>query len=136
MLAVGDIYIYATDFPLALRFWADGLGLRVVERETTPASGYALLRFPSGGPAVRLFGGAAPWPEGERPEVGTRPAIRFDILASDFEATLVRLLEHGGEQEGEIEEYGGLRVVTVSDPDGNSFELLEAPEHGESAGGD
>jgi predicted enzyme related to lactoylglutathione lyase len=132
MLSIGDIHIFVHDFNLALRFWADGLGLDVVEKEISGASAFALLEFPVAGPALRLFGGAEPWGENGRPDVGARPTIRFDIVTSDFDSTLVRLLEHGGRQIGEIEKYGDSRVVTIADPDGNTFELLEVPEEGEA----
>ena len=128
MLAIGDIHIFVNDFNLALRFYCDGLELQPVEQHVSSGSSYALLEFPSGGPAIRLFGGADPWPEGERPDVGSRPTVRFDIVSADFDATLVRLMEHGGRQVGEIETYGSSRVVTIADPDGNTFELLEVPE--------
>ncbi|MFQ5807034.1 MAG: VOC family protein [Phycisphaerae bacterium] len=131
MLSIGDIHVFVHDFNLALRFWADGLGLDVVEKEVTSASAFALLEFPAAGPAIRLFGGAEPWPEGVRPALGTRPTVRFDVVTSDFDATLVRLIENGGRQIGEIETYGGSRVVTIADPDGNTFELLEVPEDAE-----
>lgn len=131
MLSIGDIHVYVHDFNLALRFWADGLGLNVVEKEVSAASAFALLEFPGAGPAIRLFGGAQPWPENARPSVGERPTICFDVVASDFDATLVRLIESGGRQLGEIEAYSGSRVVTIADPDGNTFELLEVPEDAE-----
>jgi predicted enzyme related to lactoylglutathione lyase len=128
MLSIGDIHVFVHDFNLALRFWAEGLGLNVVKTEVTQASAFALLEFPGTGPAIRLFGGAEPWPENTGPIVGTRPMIRFDIVTSDFDATLVRLIESGGRQLDEIETYSGSRVVTIADPDGNTFELLEVPE--------
>jgi catechol 2,3-dioxygenase-like lactoylglutathione lyase family enzyme len=74
------------------------------------------------------LGPVEPWPDETRPPVGMYPAVRFDITASDFDATLVRLLEHGGRQVDETESYNGLRGVTVADPDGNLFELLEITE--------
>ena len=128
MLFVGDIHIYVTDFDRALKFWSQGLGFEVTEKELSSTSPFALLEAPTAGPAIRLFGGAEPWPEETRPDVGSRPTVRFDVVASDFEATLVRLLENGGAQIGEIEKYSDARVVTVADPDGNTFELLEVPE--------
>ncbi|MBU0617342.1 MAG: VOC family protein, partial [Planctomycetes bacterium] len=118
-------------FDAALRFWAQGLRLEVVEKETSAASAYALLESPAAGPAIHLFGGAEPWPEDTRPPDGTRPAIRLDVMTSDFDDTLVRLIESGGKQLGEIETYDQSRVVTVADPDGNTFELLEVPEEAE-----
>ena len=125
MLSVGDIHIYVTNFNLALRFYEDGLGLTLVEKEVGRASAFAVLEFPDGGPAVRLFDGATPWEDDERPELGTRPTVRFDVVTSDFDQHLVRLIENGGQQVDEIEVYDGTRVVTVADPDGNTFELLE-----------
>ncbi|MFO0839481.1 MAG: VOC family protein [Phycisphaerae bacterium] len=130
MLAIGDIHIFVHDFELALRFYRDGLSLRVAEREVSAHSAFARLDFPDGGPSIRLFGSVEAWPESTRPAVGTRPTIRFDVTVSDFDATLVRLLEAGGKQADEIEAYGGIRVVTIADPDGNTFELLELPREG------
>ena len=128
MLFIGDIHIYVSDFALALRFWAEGLGLEVIEKEVSPHSAYARLDFPDGGSSVRLLGPVDPWEPDEQPPPDTHPGVRFDITTSDFDAVLVRLLEHGGRQVDEIETYGGLRVVTIADPDGNPFELLEIRE--------
>lgn len=127
MIAIGDVHVYVSDFAMALRFWRDGLGLRVAESESTRATGFSVLECSDGGPAIRLFGGTAPWATDERPPMGSRPTVRFDVTTSEFDATLVRLLEGGGQQIDEIEEYDGLRVVTVADPDGNTFELVEIP---------
>lgn len=128
MLVIGDIHVYVSDFVAALRFWADGLGLDVVAKEVTEHSAYAQLDFPDGGPSLRVFGPTNPWQPGERPDLGARPTVRFDIASSDFDDTLVRLLEHGGTQVDEIESYEGMRTVTIADPDGNSFELFEVPQ--------
>lgn len=127
MLAIGDVHIYVTDLVTALRFWGDGMRLRVSEREITAHSGYACLDCADGGPSIRLIARVDPWPPGARPEPATRPGITFDVVTTEFEETLARLLEHGGETVGETEIYNGLQVVTVRDPDGNTFELLEVP---------
>lgn len=128
MLTIGDVYVYVTDFNAALRFYRDGLGLAVVEEQLNAAAPFAVLDFPEDvGSSIRLFGGASPWPEGARPDVGQHPTIRFDVLTDEFDKLLLRLLEHGGAQAGEIETYGDLRVVTIADPDGNTFELIEVP---------
>lgn len=127
MLAIGDIHIYVSDFVRALRFWAEGLGLEASEKEVTPNSAYAVIDFPDGGPSIRLLGPVDPWEPGTRPAAGSRPTIRFDITTTDFDGTLARLIDCGGQTLDPIEEYEGLRVVTVADPDGNSFELLEIP---------
>jgi predicted lactoylglutathione lyase len=77
---------------------------------------------------VRLLG---PVPAGPEPRAGApvdAPTVRFDVTTSDFDAVLVRLMEHGGRQMDDIETYNGLRIVTMADPDGNLFELLEITE--------
>ncbi len=133
MLVIGDVHIYISDLTLALRFWADGLGLEVAEREATAHSAYARLNFPDGGPSIRLLGPVDQWPSGGRPPTGMYPTIRFDITTSRFDDVLVRLIECGGSQVDEIETYGGLRAVTIADPDGNSFELLEIRDDADAA---
>lgn len=134
MLTIGDIYIFVSDFNLALRFWQDGLGLEVTEQEVTKSSAFAVLEFPDGGPALRLFGGVAPWPPGQRPDTGSRPMVHFDVLTDTFDETLVRVLEAGGRTAGEVEEYDGNRIVSVADPDGNTFDLVELPPADEDDG--
>ncbi len=128
MLYIGDIHIYVSDFKLALRFWAEGLGLEVAEKEVSRHSAYARLDFPDGGSSLRLLWPVEPWDPDVQPPPGKYPAVRFDVTTDDFDATLVCLLEHGGQQVDEIETYNDLRIVTVTDPDGNLFELLEIRE--------
>jgi predicted enzyme related to lactoylglutathione lyase len=128
MLFVGDIHVYVSDFALALRFWADGLQLEVAEKELSPHSGYARLNFPDGGSSIRLLGPVDPDGQAALTSAVDRPTVRFDITTTEFDAVLARLLEHGGQALDEIESYNGLRVVTIADPDGNVFELLEIHE--------
>ena len=125
MLFIGDIHIYVSDFTAAMRFWAEGLGLEIVEREVTEHSAYARLNFPDGGSSIRLLGHAQPWSPDRPAPASEHPGVRFDITTSNFDDVLVRLIEHGGQQVDEIESYNSLRIVTVADPDGTLFELLE-----------
>lgn len=134
MISVGDIHIYVTDLEVALRFWGDGLGLEVAEREITRASGFARLDFEDGS-SIRLIGPVDPWEPAGRPVAGTRPTIRFDLTTTTFAETLAGLIEHGGALDGEVETYQGLRVATLSDPDGNTFELIELPNEADQTGG-
>ena len=131
MLCIGDVHVYVSDFTLALRFWENGLGLKLIEKEVSQHAAYAQLEFPDGGPAICLWWPVERWDPDLQPPPGKYPSVRFDIAASDFDATLLRLLEHGGQQLDEIENYGGIRAVTLSDPDGNTFELLEICEEDE-----
>lgn len=125
MTGIGDVQVYVSDFERALRFWAEGLDLEIVQREQSSALAYARLEFPDGGPAIELIGPVDPWELDERPPPGARPMMRFDILTTRFDDVLTRLLECGGTQEDEIETYNELRVVALADPDGNTFELME-----------
>ena len=128
MMFVGDIHVYVSDFERALRFWAEGLGMESSNEEMTRESAFARLDSPDGGPSIYLIGSVIPWEGGARPEMGSRPMASFDITTTEFDETLARLLECGGSLAGEIEEYNGLRVVSVSDPDGTTFDLLELPD--------
>jgi len=128
MLAIGDVHVYVTDLVTALRFWSDGLQLAVVERESTRSSGFARLEPPDGSAGLCLIAAVDAWEAGRRPDPGTRPMVAFEIATSTFDGTLARLVEHGGTPLGAVEEYGGLRGVTMADPDGNTFELLELPD--------
>ena len=126
MLAFGDVQIYVRDFEAALRFWTRGVGLDVVEQESGENGSYARLEFPDGGPDLLLI---AP-PEGEGPvsspdEPGS---VSFNVTTTDFEATLARLLEYDGRQMGPTETYDNLKFVTVADPEGHTFDLVEVPE--------
>ncbi|MFH1746662.1 MAG: VOC family protein [Planctomycetota bacterium] len=126
MLAIGDIHVYVSDFEAALRFWAEGLQLEVVDKEVDEDSSFARLEFPDGGPGLLLMASAQPQ-EVEQADEGVFSGISFDLTVSEFDNTLVRLLEAGGQQVNETEIYHGLRTATLADPDGNIFELLEIP---------
>ncbi len=119
MLAIGDLYLYADPFGPTVRFWHEGFELELIEREDSESAAFAVLDFPDGGPSLRILSGP-----GARPESGPL----FDLMTDDFDATLVRVLEFGGTRHGEIEQYNDLRVVTVADPAGNQFDLLEQTE--------
>lgn len=127
ILCIGDIHLFVTDLDRAVRFWSLGLGAKVSEKESSAGGGFARLEFEDGGPGLQLFGPVDPWDD-DAPAPGTRPMVSFEIMTDRFDDALTRLLEHGGTQGDEIEAYESLRVVTVLDPDGNPFELLELPE--------
>lgn len=127
-IGVGDIQVYVSDFERALRFWSEGLGLPVADKEIEDGGGFARLEFPQGGPSLNLVGPVDAWDEEDYPAPGSRPSVVFDVLATDFDATLARLVACGGVQDGSVENFNGLRVVTVIDPDGNAFDLVEIKE--------
>lgn len=125
LLIIDEVHVYVSDLSAALRFYIDGLGMRPVRTELGAAAGYALLEPSGGGALLRLFGGNLPRDNGGDPQSG-RVGISFSITVGDLEALLGRALSLGGRRVDEIEQYAGLRVVTLADPDGNAFELVEA----------
>ena len=127
MLAIGDVHIYVNDFEAALRFWAEGLQLDIAEQDTNEQSAFARMEFPDGGPSVILISSADGPGANREMDEDAQPQISFDIITDDFDATLVRLLEHDGQQVGEIEKYHELKLTTIADPEGNLFELIEVP---------
>jgi catechol 2,3-dioxygenase-like lactoylglutathione lyase family enzyme len=125
MLSIGEINLFVSDFRRALRFWAEGLGLEVAEREELSHTAHARLDFADGSPSLRLFWPVPAWPDRERPEYGERPMIGFDVITDEFDERLERLVSAGGVLAGEIQDFQGQRYVFIADPDGNTFELVE-----------
>lgn len=125
MLSIDELHVYASDISAALRFYADGMGLELIESELG-AAGYALLEPPGGGALLRIFGGSAPREAGAAPQPG-RVGLAFSVSTSDFENVLSRALSNGGRQLDQIETYADMRVAALVDPDGNVLELVEAP---------
>lgn len=127
MKLIGDLQLFVADLERSIKFWSEGLGLNVVEKEQTKHSGYARLEFPDSGQSIRLFGPVGAWEAGEQPEFASRPMVSFDIVTDEFDQTLSRLIDAGGAQIGEIEEFDEIRTVSVADPDDIQFELIEMP---------
>ncbi|MGE0479294.1 MAG: VOC family protein [Phycisphaerae bacterium] len=125
MLSVGNIHLYVRDFERAMRFWRDACHLRVADQSETQGTAYAQLDFPDGGASIQLV--TVDEEEAPNPYEGPQLNAAFDLLTSEFDDLLVRLLGFGGQQLGEIETYENLRIVTLGDPDGNVFDLIEVP---------
>lgn len=133
MNLIGDLQLFVVDLERSIKFWSEGLRLNVVEQEQTQHSGYARLEFPDSGQSIRLFGPVDAWQPGEQVEFGSRPTVCFDIMTDEFDAVLTRLIDAGGAQIGEIEEFDGIRTVSVADPDDIQFELIEMPPEDEKS---
>lgn len=127
MLVIGDIYLYVDDFDKALRFWADGLKLEVSEKDSDEHSTFARLDFPEGGPSLILIAEREFTETDAQTDENAPPRVSFDIATSDFDATLVQLLDQGGQQLSEIETYHDLKMVTLADLEGYCFDLVEIP---------
>lgn len=109
----------------ATAFYTEGLGLRTGRR------------FDGG--FVEILGGSSPIdlllkPAGSQPLEGN-PALRsyqrhwtpvhLDFVVEDIEATIARLLSHGGVLESPVAERSWGRIAGLADPFGHGIDLLQ-----------
>jgi catechol 2,3-dioxygenase-like lactoylglutathione lyase family enzyme len=106
----------ASDFEASMVFYRDLLGLPVVAAGTDAFSRFA--HFDCGGFGIHLY-------EWSRPFVRAHTGLQ--VYVTDVDALYQELKSQGVAFNGEIrdEPWGG-RVVTVRDPDGNLFDLLNS----------
>ena len=127
MTSISGVYetvLYAADPPAAAAFYADVLGLPLVEE---PDELSAVLGLEDGG-VVLIF----------NPELSSRPGrpapshgatgaghVAFSVEPGTLDDFAVRLREHGVEIELDRSTRPGARSVYFRDPAGNSVELVE-----------
>src|SRR5438093_9647839 len=115
---VSELVLEVVDLGAAERFYADVLGLPVVERWEDREAVWVMAgertRIGLWRPQVGLAGG--------RGGVHVHYAMHLD--EGDFDAAVARLREHGHNPElHSFAGYGGSRAAYVTDPDGNVVEL-------------
>ncbi|MCI4352552.1 MAG: VOC family protein [Thermoplasmata archaeon] len=110
---IGSIVVNCTDLPRMIEFW--GEALHYVPREPPQPDG-VMLRDPIGrGPNLNLS------LTSEGPLVEYR--LHLDLYASDPGAEVERLLRLGATLERAAEP--GHDFVTLADPDGNLFDVID-----------
>jgi catechol 2,3-dioxygenase-like lactoylglutathione lyase family enzyme len=121
---VYETVIYAQDVAAAARFYADVLGLRVVDGPDELAAG---IRLGDGGMLLIFEPTRASAPGRRVPSHGTTGAghVAFSVDLGDLDAFAEALRGHGVEIEQEIEWPQGGRSIYVRDPAGNSVELVD-----------
>jgi catechol 2,3-dioxygenase-like lactoylglutathione lyase family enzyme len=115
---VSELVLEVLDLDAAEQFYADVLGLPVVERWERREAVWVLA-----GPGTRI----GLW----RPQVGLaggRGGVHvhyaMHVAAGDYAAAVTRLREHGYEpEEHRFQGYDDSRAAYVTDPDGNVVEL-------------
>ncbi|MDA7518139.1 VOC family protein [bacterium] len=112
----GFVAFPAADFEASVIFYRDLLGLPAVREGVV--QGERFMHFNAGGLGIRIY-------EWTKPFHRAHTGLQFYV--DDVDALHAELLEHGVRFSGAIrdEPWGG-RVVTVVDPDGNFFDLLNA----------
>jgi catechol 2,3-dioxygenase-like lactoylglutathione lyase family enzyme len=115
---VSELVLEVVDLEAAERFYAEVLGLPVVERWEHRDAVWVMAgdrtRIGLWRPQVGLAGGRG----------GVHVHYAMHIDPADYESAVERLRAHGYEpQEEEFDSYGGSRALYVTDPDGNVVEL-------------
>ena len=104
----------ASDFEASLRFYRDLLELPIIAEGEDGLSRFT--RFDCAGFGIHIYEWTKPF---------NRAHTGLQLYVDDVDALHAELRSHGVMFSGDIrdEPWGG-RVVTVSDPDGNLFDLL------------
>jgi catechol 2,3-dioxygenase-like lactoylglutathione lyase family enzyme len=115
---VSELVLEVVDLEAAERFYADVLGLPVVERWAQRQAVWLMAgsrtRIGLWTPQVGLAGGRG----------GLHVHFALHLADEDYEPALERLRSRGYEpEEHRFDAYGGSRAAYVSDPDGNVVEL-------------
>jgi catechol 2,3-dioxygenase-like lactoylglutathione lyase family enzyme len=121
---VYETVLYAEDVAATAAFYADMLGLRVVDG---PDERSAALRLADGGVLLLFEPKSSASPGRPVPSHGTTGAghIAFAVEPGSLGGWAAALRESGLEIEQEIEWERGGRSLYVRDPAGNSVELVE-----------
>ncbi|ADE53182.1 VOC family protein [Coraliomargarita akajimensis] len=111
------IALPAADFDASRRFYGDLLGLPVHSEGEDGFSRY--VHFDAGGFGFHIYEWTKPYSHA--------PHTGLQVYVTDVDALYAELKAAGVRFAGEVrdEPWGG-RVVTVLDPDGNRFDLLNA----------
>ncbi|MFQ3226230.1 MAG: catechol 2,3-dioxygenase-like lactoylglutathione lyase family enzyme [Lentimonas sp.] len=110
----GFIAFPASDFEASLRFYRDLLELPILKQGEGPLARF--VRFDCAGFGIHVYEWTKPF---------NRAHTGLQLYVKDVDALYAELRAHGVQFNGEVrdEPWGG-RVVTVCDPDGNLFDLL------------
>ena len=121
---VYETVLYATDVAAAAAFYADVLGLRLVDGPDELAAGF---RLDDGGVLLIFEPSRASLPGRPVPSHGATGAghVAFSVEDGTLERWTEALRERGVEIELEKEWQRGGRSIYVRDPAGNSVELVE-----------
>lgn len=118
MTGVNELVLEVVDLAAAERFYAEVLGLPVVERWEHRDAVWVMAgertRIGLWRPQVGLAGGRG----------GVHVHYALHVAADDYGSAVERLRGHGYEpEEHEFDGYDGSRAAYVTDPDGNVVEL-------------
>jgi predicted enzyme related to lactoylglutathione lyase len=115
----GGITVFASDMRAARRFYGDQLGMELDE----DTDGFWARRDEL---ELRVEGGAQPRQRGRHffQEAGVLVRVETD----DFDAFVGGIVGRGVQLFGQVKNSDAGRFAGFCDPDGNLFELVEAPD--------
>ena len=124
VVGVYETVVYATDVPTAARFYAEALGLHLLEQPTELS---AAFRLPDGGVLLIFDAARSSAPGRPVPSHGANGAghVAFSVELGTLDAFADELRAVGIEIEQEVTWDEGGRSVYVRDSAGNSVELVE-----------
>jgi glyoxylase I family protein len=143
-LHVSHVGLCTHDLPATLRFWVDGLGFEVAEAwdldtDMLPGLGAALevdgdrvavrsQMIRRDGVSIEVLAYDEPAPTG-RPSTsrGRLGLTHLAFWVDDLEATVARLVEHGGTVIESTRQNLGVDLLFVEDPTGVRVELMRRP---------
>jgi catechol 2,3-dioxygenase-like lactoylglutathione lyase family enzyme len=119
-----ETVIYGENIPAMAEFYADGLGLRLVEE---PDELSVVFRLDDDAMLLVFDRTLASRPGRPVPSHGSRGPghVAFGVQTAEFDACAERLRRLGIEFEKEIDRGDGGRALYVRDPAGNSVELMD-----------
>jgi catechol 2,3-dioxygenase-like lactoylglutathione lyase family enzyme len=124
-LGIYETVLYGSDVPALARFYAEVVGLRLVEG---PDELMAVLRLPRGGVLLLFDPEAAGRPGRPVPSHGAHGAghVAFSVAHGSLDAWIAHLEAHGVGIERDLAwDEQGSRSLYVRDPAGNSLELVD-----------
>ncbi len=119
------INIDVSNLEAGLRFYTDGLGLRL-RRQLSPdiaeLEGASSLVY-----LVRHPPGSRPFPRAEAPRDYRRhwTPVHLDIVVAELEPAITRAESAGATREGDLRQYDWGQYLVMVDPFGNGFCLLQ-----------
>lgn len=134
--SLSDVGVFVKDMRKARSFYTRTMGLKV--RSSMPKMGYLALGATKGGEdaSLNLWQPTPDWgsPDYEDglKQIGGVTGIGF--LTTDYERTM-EALKRRGAKVGEPFPEGGVKMGSVSDPDGNSVFVMEPPKPKRRQGG-
>ena len=105
------IMLMVKDIPATVKFYSEGLGLKVI----TSSPGWAELD--ADGTTLALHGAS------ENGQSGSSPILSFHV--DDVYATIAKLEEKGATLEGNVREPSFGKVAAMRTPDGSILSLLQ-----------